>query len=123
MGPCLAVVGNATKEVFEAYVEQILAPSLRPGQVVVMDNLAVHKGELVEERSCELVFLLPYSLDLNPIEEAFSKVKGFCASRGEDPRSPDRGDREGAGRGDIPGCLRLLRALRIPTSGCAPKIL
>ncbi len=81
MGPCLAVVGSATKAVFESYVERVLAPSLRPGQVVVLDNLAAHKGErvreLVEERGCELLFLPAYSPDLNPIEEAFSKVKGL----------------------------------------------
>ncbi|MDP9425052.1 MAG: transposase, partial [Actinomycetota bacterium] len=58
MRTCLAVVGSATKAVFEFYVERVLAPSLSPGQVVVMDNLAAHKGErvreLVEERGCEL---------------------------------------------------------------------
>jgi hypothetical protein len=49
MGSCLAVVGSATKAVFEAYLERVLAPTLRPGQVVVMDNLASHKGEKVRE--------------------------------------------------------------------------
>ena len=81
VGPSLMVEGSTTKEVFEAYVEQVLAPSLRPGQIVVMDNLTAHKGErikeLIQERDCELLFLPPYSPDLNPIEEAFSKVKGF----------------------------------------------
>ncbi len=81
MGSCLAVVGSATKAVFESYVERVLAPSLSPGQVVVLDNLAAHKGErvreLVEERGCELLFLPPYSPDLNPIEEAFSKIKAL----------------------------------------------
>jgi transposase len=82
MGPCLAVEGGTTKAVFEAYVEHVLAPSLRPGQVVVMDNLAAHKGEgvreLIEERCCEVLFLSPYSPDYNPIEEkAFSKIKGM----------------------------------------------
>ncbi len=81
MGPSVAVEGATTRAVFEAYVQQALAPSLRPGQVVVMDNLTAHKGErvreLVEERGCELLYLPPYSPDLNPIEEAFSKVKGL----------------------------------------------
>ena len=81
MGPCLAVEGATTKAVFEAYVEGVLAPSLSPGQVVVMDNLGAHRGErvreLVEGKGCELWFLPPYSPDLNPIEEAFSKVKGL----------------------------------------------
>ena len=81
MGPALAVEGTTNREVFEAYVEQVLAPALRPGQVVVMDNLSAHKGhkvrELIEARGCEPLFLPPYSPDLNPIEEAFSKIKGI----------------------------------------------
>ena len=81
MGPCLAVGGATTKAVFEAYVEGVLAPSLAPGEVVVLDNLGAHRGErvreLVEGKGCELRFLPAYSPDLNPIEEAFSKVKGL----------------------------------------------
>jgi transposase len=81
MGPCLAVEGPTTKAVFEAYLERVLAPSLRPSQVVVMDNLSSHKGsrmrELVEARGCELVYLPAYSPDLNPIEEAFAKLKAL----------------------------------------------
>jgi transposase len=81
MGPSVAVEGATTRAAFEAYVEQELARSLSPGQVVVMDNLSAHKGgrvrELVQGRGCELLYLPPYSPDLNPIEEAFSKVKGF----------------------------------------------
>ena len=79
MGPCIAVEGATTKAVFEAYVEEALAPSLGPGQVVVMDNLSSHKGqrvrEIVEGRGCELLYLPPYSPDLNPIERAFAKLK------------------------------------------------
>lgn len=81
MGPSLAVEGPTTREVFETYVERVLAPKLRPGQIVVMDNLSSHKGsrvrELIEERGCYLRYLPPYSPDLNPIEEAFSKIKGM----------------------------------------------
>ena len=82
MGPSMAVEGSTTREVFEAYLERILAPTLRQGQVVVMDNLSAHnKGgrvkRIVESRGCELLYLPPYSPDLNPIEEAFSKVKGI----------------------------------------------
>jgi transposase len=84
MGPSLAVEGaRRRRALFEAYVEKALAPSLHPGQVVVMDNLLrpAHKGEgvreLIEKRGCELVFLPPYSPDFNPIEQAFSKVKGM----------------------------------------------
>ena len=81
MGPCLAVEGGATKAVFEAYIELVLAPSLSPGQTVVMDNLSAHKGErvreLVEGRGSEVLFLLSYSPDFSPIEEAFSKLKAL----------------------------------------------
>ena len=59
----------------------MLAPNLRPAQVVITDNLSAHKTErvreLVEQRGCELLYLPPYSPDLNPIEEAFSKIKGL----------------------------------------------
>jgi transposase len=81
MGPSLAVEGATTSVVFVAYVEQVLAPTLRSGQVVVMDNLSAHKGErvkeMIDERGCQLVYLPAYSADLNPIEEAFSKIKGM----------------------------------------------
>jgi transposase len=81
MGPALTVEGATTSAVFEAYVEQVLAPTLCKGQVVVMDNLSAHKGErvrqLIEERECELLYLPAYSPDFNPIEEAFSKIKGL----------------------------------------------
>ena len=81
MGPSLAVEGATTARVFETYVERVLAPTLRKGQVVVMDNLSAHKGErvreLIENRGCELLYLPSYSPDLNPIEEAFSKIKGL----------------------------------------------
>ena len=77
----MAVEGPTTCEVFEAYVDKVLAPELRPGHIVVMDNLSAHKGsqirELVAERGCELRYLPLYSPDLNPIEEAFSKLKGI----------------------------------------------
>ena len=82
IGPSLTVEGASTSAVFEAYVDQVLAPTLRKGQVVVvMDNLSAHKGErireLIEERGCELIYLPSYSPDFNPIEEAFSKIKGL----------------------------------------------
>jgi transposase len=64
---------------FEAYVEQVLAPSLSPGQMVILDNLSVHKGERVRQaitaRECQVLFLPAYSPDFTPIEEAFSKLK------------------------------------------------
>lgn len=79
MGEAMAVEGSTKAFVFEAYVEYFLAPTLKEGQIVVMDNLGAHKTdkvkELIEERGCKLWFLPAYSPDLNPIEEAFSKVK------------------------------------------------
>ena len=79
MGASLAVEGATNREAFKAYVERVLAPELRPGQVVVMDNLTAHKGERVREpiegRGCKLLYLPPYSPDFNPIEEAFAKIK------------------------------------------------
>ncbi len=81
IGPSLTVEGATTALVFEAYVEQVLAPSLCPGQVVVMDNLGAHRPkrvrELIEERGCALVYLPAYSPDYNPIEEAFAKIKNL----------------------------------------------
>jgi transposase len=70
----------------ETYVEQVLAPSLSPGQVVVLDNLSVHKGErvrqVIEARGCQVLFLPAYSPDLTPIEEAFSKLKTWLRRLG-----------------------------------------
>jgi transposase len=64
---------------FEAYVEHVLAPSLKPGQIVVLDNLSVHKGahvrQVIEAKGGQVLFLPAYSPDFTPIEEAFSKVK------------------------------------------------
>jgi transposase len=81
MGPCLAVEGPTTREVFETYLGRVLVPSLRSGQVVVMDNLSSHKGsrvrELIEERGCKVLYLPPYSPDFNPIEEAYAKIKAL----------------------------------------------
>jgi transposase len=75
----MAVEGATTSRVFETYVERLLTPALMPGQVVVMDKLGVHHPrrirELIVARGCELVYLPSYSPDLNPIEEAFAKVK------------------------------------------------
>lgn len=86
MGETLALEGSTNQEVFEAYVEYALAPTLEAGQVVVMDNLSAHKParvrESIEERGCELVYLPAYSPDFNPIEEAFSKIKDMLRQAG-----------------------------------------
>jgi transposase len=79
LGESLVLDGAANGELFELYVEQFLAPSLKSGQIVIMDNLRIHKRqkvrELIEARGCQLWFLPAYSPDFSPIEEAFSKVK------------------------------------------------
>lgn len=86
MGEAMCFPGGTDAKVFEAYVERFLAPTLSPGRVVVMDNLGAHRPrrvrELVEARGCELVYLPPYSPDLSPIEEAFSKVKNALRKAG-----------------------------------------
>jgi len=73
------VDGAVDADVFESFVEQVLAPTLSPGEVVVLDNLSSHKRErtrrLIEQRGAGLGFLPPYSPDLNPIEMVFSKIK------------------------------------------------
>ncbi len=83
MGPSLAVEGATDRGVFEAYVEKVLAPSLRSGQVVVMENLSAHKGErvrvLVEERGAQLLYLPPYSPDLNPSKKPSPRSRVSCA--------------------------------------------
>ena len=92
MGPCLAVEGPTTKAVFETYPERVLAPSLRPGQVVVMDNLSSHKGprvrELVEARGCELLYLPAYSPDLNPSRKRLPSSRRCCGGPGQAPARP-----------------------------------
>ena len=86
MGACLAVEGPTTREVFETYLQRLLVPSLKPGQVVVMDNLSSHRGgrvrKLIEGEGCQLLYLPPYSPDLNPIEEAFAKLKALLRKAG-----------------------------------------
>jgi transposase len=86
MGETLAVEGSTNQEVFEAYVEHALAPTLQGGEVIVMDNLSAHKPakvrELIEGRGCELIYLPAYSPDFNPIEEAFAKIKDMLRQAG-----------------------------------------
>ena len=75
----MVVDGPVNTDVFEVFVEQVLVPALRAGDIVVMDNLSSHKSartrSLIESRGAELVFLPPYSPDLSPIEPAFSRIK------------------------------------------------
>jgi transposase len=129
MGPSMAVEGSTTKEVFEAYLEQVLLPELEEGQVLIMDKLPAHKRarvrELIEGRGCQLLYLPSYSPDYNPIEEAFSKVKQIlrraCAGPAQGLRQDSRGPAGGAGRsiirGQLLGCPGILRARRLPSCG------
>lgn len=75
----MTVDAGTSVDVFLAYVEQILVPRLRPGDIVVMDNLSAHKNarvrRLIEDAGCELLFTPPYSPEFNPIEEAWAKLK------------------------------------------------
>lgn len=75
------IEGALDTAAFELYVREVLAPTLQPGQIVILDNLSVHKSpairEAIEARGCQLVFLPAYSPDLTPIEPAFSKLKAI----------------------------------------------
>ena len=86
MGESMCIEGATDSEVFEVYVEHFLAPTLCEGQVVVLDGLGAHRPrrirELIEQRGAELVFVPSYSPDLNPIEEAFSKIKNILRKLG-----------------------------------------
>jgi transposase len=84
---CSTVVDGAVNgDTFESFVEHILIPELRPGDVVIMDNLSSHKRartrNLIEAAGAEIEFLPPYSPDLNPIEMVFSKLKQLLRSLG-----------------------------------------
>ena len=77
----LVIDGAMNGEVFRAYVEQVLAPTLAPGDIVIMDNLSSHKSrgvrDAIEAAGATLLYLPPYSPDFNPIEQAFAKLKAL----------------------------------------------
>lgn len=81
---CMTIEGATDTEVFQSYVRAVLCPTLRPGDVVVMDNLSPHKHDptlrLIEQTGASVRFLPAYSPDLNPIEKMWSKVKQFLRS-------------------------------------------
>lgn len=89
---CMTIEGPTDTPVFQAYVRAILVPSLRPGDIVVMDNLSPHKNEhtvaLIEQAGASVRFLPPYSPDLNPIEMMWSKVKALL--RGAEARTAEQ---------------------------------
>ena len=86
----MTIDAGTSTDVFLAFVEQVLAPNLRPGDVVVMDNLAAHKAAIVraaiEAVGATALFLPPYSPEFNPIERAWAKLKDFV--RAKAPRTP-----------------------------------
>ncbi len=90
MGESMTIEGATDALAFEAYVEHFLAPTLKEGQVVVLDGLGAHRKqrvtELIEARGAQLLSLPSYSPDLNPIEEAFSKIKGIVRKVGAHTR-------------------------------------
>lgn len=83
----MVIDGPMNGDWFKAYVEQVLVPTLSPGDIVVMDNLSSHKGEdvraAIAAAGAELRFLPPYSPDLNPIEQAFAKLKAHLRKHAE----------------------------------------
>lgn len=87
IGAAMVLNGALARESFDAYVEQLLLPTLAPGQIVVCDRLPVHKSERararIEAAGCELRLLPSYSPDFNPIEQAFAKVKQALRGAGE----------------------------------------
>ena len=87
---CMALEGTTDTESFRAYVGEVLLPTLQPGDIVVMDNLSPHKSDptlaLITHAGARVLFLPPYSPDLNPIEKMWSKVKGLL--RGAEARTP-----------------------------------
>ena len=78
---CMSIEAATDRDVFLAFVEHVLVPALKPGQVVILDNLSAHKATavrpLIESAGCRLVYLPPYSPDFNPIEQAWSKLKAL----------------------------------------------
>lgn len=88
---CMALEGTTDTESFRAYVSAVLVPALRPGDIVVMDNLSSHKSDptlaLITNAGAQALFLPAYSPDFNPIEKMWSKVKNLL--RGAEARTPE----------------------------------
>lgn len=87
---CMALEGTTDTESFRAYVSQVLLPTLRPGDLVIMDNLSPHKSDptlaLIKNAGAQVLFLPAYSPDLNPIEKMWSKIKSLL--RTAEARTP-----------------------------------
>ena len=91
---CMTISGATDTEVFRTYVDAVLCPSLKPGDIVIMDNLSPHKSpptlELIERVGAKVLFLPPYSPDFNPIEKMWSKLK--ASLRCAEARTPEELD-------------------------------
>jgi len=116
LGASMLLEGATNTAAFEVYLEQILLPSLAPGQIVVMDNLSAHKGarvhQLIEERGCQLLFLPAYSPDFSPIEETKSCAQGLSQAGGrQDTGGPGRSPGPSVGDRDLQGCSRRVHSL------------
>jgi hypothetical protein len=117
--------GLTTARVFETYVERLLAPALRRGQVLVMDNLGAYwpkrVRKLIEERGCELLYLPPYTLSgaqpdrRSPLEDKAHPKEDRRPHQGD----PHRGDGSSTGSRECSGCRRVLHSLWIPHPGAA----
>ena len=120
----MTVEGAVDRPAFDAFVVQVLAPRLHPGQVVIWDNLSVHKSDMAQRviaaRGCQLLWLPPYSPDFSPIEQAFSKLKTSlrrAAERGAHPRGAGCGHHGGTDHDHGRRRPGPVRPLRRPDSG------
>ena len=100
MGPPFLIEGSIDRAIFDTFLEQVLVPCLRPGQIVIMDNASIHKGKrtraLIEAAGAKLRFLPPSSPEFNPIESAFAKLKqGLRRARPRTPEALERAIKEG----------------------------
>ena len=125
-GPGLLLDEAIDYDTFDGYIIHRLAPTLKPGQIVVVDNLKVHYSDraraAIEARGAQLWYLPPYSPDLNPIEEAFSKVKTFL--RTAEPRTARGPQHRHLGRPQDhhpAGCRRLVRPRRLRPPPTTPQ--
>jgi transposase len=86
LGAAMTLEGAANTDAFLVYLRELLCPTLRPGQLVILDNVSFHRAEavreLIEGAGCQVLFLPPYSPDFNPIEQAFSKIKALLRAAG-----------------------------------------
>lgn len=115
---CMAVDGATNTEVFRAFASEILKPTLRPNDIVIMDNLSAHKSEptieLIQEAGAQVLFLPPYSPDLNPIEKMWSKIKKLTPIiRSQRPTQSNQGYRKGTEPSDHTRRYRLVCFMRL----------